>query len=130
MHKITDDGREPWRLVILLLITPFWMHEMNGEVWYQLRLVILILKTLFPVQKPEMRAGTLETSNSDAKHAVLQAQSHRWGLGPMETCKSGAKVSVLHAKTTDEGWDSYRLVILVLTTLFCMQKSTGEVCDP
>ena len=33
-------------------------------------------------------------------------------------------------KTTDEGWDSWRLVILVLITLFCMYKTTGEVWDP
>ena len=36
----------------------------------------------------------------------------------METCKSGSKISVLHSKATDEGWDPYRLVILVLRTLF------------
>ena len=48
----------------------------------------------------------------------------------METCNSDQKVAVLHAKTTDVGWDQLRLVILVLIMLFCMQKSTGEVCDP
>ena len=31
-------------------------------------------------------------------------------------------------KSTDEGWDPYRLDILVLNTLFCIHKSTGE--DP
>ena len=40
----------------------------------------------------------------------------------MQTCKSGHKVAVLHGKKTDEGWNSYRLVILVQITLFCMQK--------
>ena len=34
-----------------------------------------------------------------------------WGLGPIETCNSGPKVAVLHAKTTDEGWDPWSLVI-------------------
>ena len=48
----------------------------------------------------------------------------------METCNSGLKVVVLHAKSTDEGWDPWRLVILVLITLFCMHKETGEVWDP
>ena len=47
----------------------------------------------------------METSISDANHAVLQAQNDRWGLGPIETCKSDPNVAVLHLKTTDEGWD-------------------------
>ena len=33
-------------------------------------------------------------------------------------------------KTTDEGWDPWRLEILVLITLFCMHETTGEVWDP
>ena len=49
--------------------------------------------------------GPIETSNSDVKHAVFQAQNDRRGLGPLETCTSGPKVAVLHAKTTDEGCD-------------------------
>ena len=48
----------------------------------------------------------------------------------MECCNSGPKAAVLHAITTDEGWDPWRLVILVLITLFCMHKTTGEVRDP
>ena len=40
----------------------------------------------------------------------------------METSNSYPKVAVLHAKTTDEGWDPERLAILVLKSLFCMQK--------
>ena len=78
--------------------------------------------------------GPIETSNSDARHAVLyavlNAKNNRWRLGPIETCNSGPKVAVLHAKTTDEGWDPLRLVILMLITLFCMHNMTGEVWDP
>ena len=33
-------------------------------------------------------------------------------------------------KSTDEVWDNYSLAILVVSTLFCMHKSTGEVYDP
>ena len=66
--------------------------------------------------------GTIETWNSGPKCAVLQAQNGRWNLGPIEICYSGSKVAVLHAKTTDEGWDPWKLVILMLITLFCMQK--------
>ena len=49
----------------------------------------------------------METSNSGANHAILQAQNDKGGLGPIETCNSYPKVPILHAKTTDEGW-SYR----------------------
>ena len=51
-------------------------------------------------------------------------------MGTLETCNFGRIDAVLHAQTTDEGWDPYRLDILVLRTLFCMHKSTGEVWDP
>ena len=72
----------------------------------------------------------METSNSDATHAALQAQNGRWNLGPIEICYSGPKVAVLHAKTTDEGWETQGLVIQVLITLFSMHKTTGYVWDP
>ena len=64
----------------------------------------------------------METSNSDATHAALQAQNGRWYLGPIEICYSGPKVAVLHAKTTGEGWNPNRLVSLVINSLFCMKK--------
>ena len=71
----------------------------------------------------------METSISDAKHAVVHAQNDRSCLGPIETCYSGPEVAVLHAKTTDEGWDPSRIVILKLGTLFIMQKITGDIWD-
>ena len=74
--------------------------------------------------------GRIETSNSDAKYAVLQAQNDMWGLGPIETCNSAPKVSLLHAKTTDKGWDTKRQDILLLMTLYCMHKMRGDVWDP
>ena len=70
------------------------------------------------------------TSISGANHDILHIQNDRSCLGPIETCYSGPKVAVLRAKTTDEGWDPWRLVFLVLGTLFCMQESTDEVWDP
>ena len=48
----------------------------------------------------------------------------------METSNSGAKVAVLNVKTTNEDWESLRLLILILITLFCMHKATGKVWDP
>ena len=60
----------------------------------------------------------METSNSGANHAILKAQNDKGGLGHIETCNSDPKVPVLHAKTTDEGWDPWRLANLVLKVLF------------
>ena len=153
------------------------MHKTTGEVWVPYRLVILLQKSLFYMQKPQIRTGThrdllfgsksrcfvcknhrwglgpIETSNSGANHAVLHAQNDRWGLepietsdsganhavlyaqndrwylGPIEICYSGPKVAVLHAKNTDDGWDPWGLVILMLGALFYMHKVTGEVWD-
>ena len=63
---------------------------------------------------------------SCALHAFMCAQNNRWGLGPIQTCYSGPEVSVLHAKTTGAVFDTQRLVILTLKSLFCMHKITGE----
>ena len=73
---------------------------------------------------------TIETNNADVNQAILHAQHDRLCLGPIGTCSSGPKVAVLHPKTTDEGWESKRLVFLMLITLFCLHKTTGEVWDP
>ena len=97
--------------------------------------------------------GPIETSNSDAKVAVLNAQNHRWKLGPIDNCPSGSKlavlhsqinrrclgpietcnscprIDVLHANTKNEGWDLYRLVILMLKSLIWMHKTTDEGWD-
>ena len=69
----------------------------------------------------------METSISGANPAVLHAQNDRLCLGPIETCYSGPKVAVLLPKTTDEGRDPSRLVIL---TLFCIHKTAGEFWYP
>ena len=62
----------------------------------------------------------METSHSGAKQAVLHAQNNRLCQGPIETCYSGPKVAVLHQKNTNEGSNQWRLVFLMLITLFCM----------
>ena len=71
----------------------------------------------------------IETSNSVAKVAVFHAQNDSFCLGLLESCYSGPKVAVLHAKNTHEGWDAWRLIILMLSTLFSMHKTTGESCN-
>ena len=104
--KTTDEGWNPYTLVILVEITLF-LHVQN-ERW---------------------GLGPTETSNSDANYAVLYAQNDRSCLGPIESCNSSPKVAVLNAKTTDKGWDPERQVILVLITMYCMHKTTGDVWD-
>ena len=49
--------------------------------------------------------GLIETSNSDANHAVLYAQNDKSCLAPIKTCNSAPKAAVLHAKITNKGWD-------------------------
>ena len=49
--------------------------------------------------------------------------------GTIRDLYAGPKVAVLQAETSDKGRDPYRLVILMLITLFCMPKMTGEVWD-
>ena len=60
----------------------------------------------------------IETSISDAKHAVVHAHDDRSCLGPIETCYSGPDIAVLQTKTTGVVLDTLRLVILVLKSLF------------
>ena len=64
----------------------------------------------------------METSNSEAKHAVVHTQNDRSCLGPIETCYSGPEVAVLHGKSTGGGLEQQRLVILVLKPLYRMEK--------
>ena len=89
-----------------------------------------MLGTLFCKQKSTRGLEPIDTGNSSANDAVFHTQNERWGLVSLETCKSGPKVAVFQAKTADEGWNQERLVILMLGTLFCMQKITSEVWDP
>ena len=103
MHKNTDEGWDPYRLV-----------------YFGYKAAVLNAQNHWWGMRP------LETSYSGAKHTVVHAQNDRWGVGTIETCNSGPKVAVLHAKNTDESWDQLRLVILNLSTLFCLHKATCE----
>ena len=96
------------------------------EGWDPYFLVILMLITLFCIQKNWRWLVPIETSISDVKPAVVRVQNNRSCLGPIETCYSGPEVAVLHAKTTGEVFDLQRLVILSLKSLFCMHKTRGE----
>ena len=48
----------------------------------------------------------------------------------METSNSDTKHAVLHAQTTGESWNQYSVFILVLSTQLCVLKTTDEVWDP
>ena len=48
----------------------------------------------------------------------------------METSDSDANHAVLKAKTSEEGRDLSGLVILMLSPLLYMHKTTGHVWDP
>ena len=74
--------------------------------------------------------GPIETSNSDAKHALVHAQNDRSCLGPIETCYSAPEVAVLLSKTTCGVLVPQKLVILALKSPFCMHKAIGEVWYP
>ena len=52
----------------------------------------------FACKKHRWGLGPTDTSNSDARHAVLDAENHRRGLGPIDTSNCGHKVAVLKAQ--------------------------------
>ena len=70
---------------------------------------------------------SIETSIPGANQTVFRSQNDRWGLEPIETDNSVPKDAVLQSKSTDEGGDPLRLVILMLSTLLFIHKTTGEV---
>ena len=90
--------------------------------------ISVAIHAVLHAQNDRWSLGPRETCYSSANHADLHAQNDRWGQGPIQTYKSGPKVTVLHEKKkTYEGWNPYRLVILVQITLFFMHKTTGNV---
>ena len=73
--------------------------------------------------------GPIETSNSDARHAVLHVPNDRWCLGPIETFYSGANHADLHAQ--NDRWDLVPIEtwMLVQISLFCNAKTADEGWD-
>ena len=51
-------GLEPIKTSNSVANHAVYMHKATGEVWYPDRLVILVQKALFCMQKPQMKAGT------------------------------------------------------------------------
>ena len=75
--KTTDEVCDPYRLALLVLKSLFCMHKTTDDSWNPYGLVILVQMTLFCMQKSQIKAGTIETSNSGANQAVLHAQNDR-----------------------------------------------------
>ena len=84
------------------------MYKTTGEVWDPEWLLILINSghnvAVVNAQNHRWGLGPIETYNSAANHAVLHAQNDSWSLGSIETINSGHNAAFLHAKTTDKGW--------------------------
>ena len=109
-------------------------------------LFIPVQNSMFSSKNHTWGLGPIETSNSDARHAVLHAENHRCSLGPIETCNFGPKVAILNAQNHRWGLkpiesnnsganhavlyaqnDRWGLVpvetcMLVQKSLFCMQR--------
>ena len=99
----------------------------TDEVWVPWRLVILVQNALFCMQKSQMRAGTHRDRYFRYSSRCFACTKRQVMSGTHRDLYAGPKVAVLHAKTTDEGWDQYRLV---LKSLFCMKRTTEESWNP
>ena len=70
-------------------------------------------------------SGTHRDLLFGSKSRCFASKNHTWGLGPMETSDSDANHAVLQAKTTEEGWNQYRLDILVQIRPFLIAQKFG-----
>ena len=78
MQKTVGEVWDPKRLVIQVLITMFCMHKTTNEGWDPKDKRHSGSKhAVLHTQINRRSLGPLETSNSDANHAVLNAQNHR-----------------------------------------------------
>ena len=57
MQKTIGKVWDPYRLVIRVLKSPFWLLKTIGDICDPQRLAIPIQKSLFWKQKPQIRAG-------------------------------------------------------------------------
>ena len=102
----------------------------TDEVWAPYKLVSLVRNSLFCMKKTQMRAGTHIDLSFWCKSRCFACTKRKVMSGTLETCYSGPEFALLLAKTTGGILDQQALIILMLGTLFCMQKTTGEVWDP
>ena len=65
-----------------------------------------------------------------SKSRYFSSKNHRLGLGPIDTGNSDPYHAGLHVKKcTGEGWNQYSHFVFVLSTLLCVLKTTDEVWD-
>ena len=105
------------------------MHKTTDEDWDPERLVFWCKSRCFACTKWQVRSGTHRDLQFWPKSRCSACINHWWGLGPIETSNSDAKHAVLHAQNHGEVWDTYRLVILVIKSLFWLHITTDEGWD-
>ena len=81
-------------------------------------------------QRDRWGVGPIVTINSGHIDAVVSAQNHRWRLGHMETCTSGAKVAVLNAKNDRWGLGPIETCDSGPKDAVLHAKTTNEGWDP
>ena len=101
MHKITDEGWHPQRLVI---------QDANN--------------TGFHAQNDRWGLGPIETCYSGPEVAVLHAKTTGVVLDPRRLVILVLKSLFYMHNTTGESWNPYSLFIRVLSTLLCVLKTT------
>ena len=76
-----------------------WFSCTKRQVTYGTQILfILVHNSLFSSKNHTWGLGPIDSSNSDARNAVLHAENQRWGLGPIEICNFGTKVTVMNAQ--------------------------------
>ena len=60
------------------------MRKMTGDIWHPQWFVIRAQKSLFGVEKPQLRAGTHWDKYFWSKSRRFASKNHKWGLGPIE----------------------------------------------
>ena len=80
----------------------------------------------FACTKGQVRSGNHWDLLFRSKSRCFASKNRSWGLGPIQTSKSDANHAVLNAKNTGKVFDPQRLVILALKLPFCVHKTTGE----
>ena len=100
----------------------FCMHKATGEGWNPYSLFILVLSTLYVCSKQQMRAGThIDLSFWCKSRCFASTKRHVMSENHRDLLFRSIS-RCLHPKTTHAGWDPWRLVFLMLITLFCIQK--------
>ena len=103
--KTTDEGSDQERHVIPVQKSLFCIQKPQMKGGTHIHLLFRCKSRWIACTKPQIRTGTQRDMLFWSKSRCFASKNHRWGLGPIETCYSGPKVAILHPKTTDGDWD-------------------------